>query len=694
MWCPSCAEIIKWLLLQEKGVINCVVDYATDLASIEYSPLHRSKESLLALIKKLGYSASLLQDKEKRKVSRSLYLRLTVSIFCALNIMMFSYPLYAYDLWGGSLEDARLFAWISLFISLPALFFGAWPIFRRFFTSLRVGVFGMETLVVLGITTSFGLSLHNILRGTVHVYFDSMTTIIVFVLLGKIIETKAKFSAREALLRLSRSLPRKGRKIQSDGTERFVSVKEIQCGDHLTVLAGEKVVLDGQVIKGEGACDESLITGEAIPVFKKQKSAVVSGSILKSGRVVIEVTKNEEQSTLKTIIKLIEQDLAHKTPYVRAVDSIIRWFVPAILLIAFSTALTLWAFFEATSEQAVVRAISILLISCPCAIGIAAPLAESLLMNSLAGIGVIVRNRGILPLIGKESAFVFDKTGTLTEGLFKVKDGLEGVSSDQAARLKGLAMQSNHPISTAIAQSIPGNGIAPEQAEEVPGKGIKSETKRALGSKAFMKLLQITVPLKEKNPDSNSTVFYAENQKLLAKITLSDSLKKGALTTIQALKPTKTILLSGDAKEPVESVAKKCSFSSYHYEKSPLEKREFIEELKQSGEIVCMMGDGINDAPALTAAQIGISVVSATDISIHVSDILLTTERFNVILELKKQAKKGQRIISQNLFWAFFYNSIGIVLAVTGFLLPLFAALAMVLSSLIVIFNALRLKGK
>lgn len=700
MWCPSCAEIIRLVLLQMKGIRNCVVDYATDLASVEFAPRYLSKENIFAQIGSLGYQAQALQDSQKKAVSASLYFRFAIAAFCSLNVMMFSYPLYATYFHEETEGYGALFAWLSFFASLPVLFYCALPILRRFMVSLQMGLFGMETLVVLGVGSAFGLSTYELFTGGTKVYFDSMTVIIVFMLLGKIIEARAKFSAKDSLLRLAMALPRRGRKRFSDNTQAYVPLKEIVIGDILIACTGEKIVLDGEVVEGEGACDESLMTGESIPVKKGIGDLVLGGTLLQQGWIAFRVRSSPQESALYKIIEMVQQDIGHKTVYVRSADQIVKWFVPAILLIALMTAFGCWMYGisddnKSLFETAVIRAVSILLISCPCAIGIAAPLAESHLMNSLANLGVIVRNRGSLSLIGREDIFIFDKTGTITEGRFAVLDGLSSLSRDYKSLLKGLASQSIHPISSAISQAIDEPAACLSRHEEMAGHGLKGmsgEDLYYLGSANFLRQngIEIVEPIL-KTEEVVSIAYFAHNDSQVATLILGDRIRQGAQEVIAKLSPKKTFLLSGDAQLAVETVSRICGFDAFQWGCTPFQKKELVSQLRRKGEIVCMFGDGINDAPALTEANIGISMVSAADISIQVSDILLTTDHLQVINKIHTLARKGQRIIKQNLFWAFFYNVLGIGLAAYGILSPIFAAFAMVVSSLLVLFNAKRI---
>lgn len=704
MWCPSCAELIRLVLLKEKGIRNCIVDYSTDLAVIEYTPRYLSKEKIFRLIEQLGYDPRLLQDQQQQVVNRTLYLRFIVAAFFALNLMMFAYPLYASYFHAEDERYLSLFSWLSLVGALPVLGYSAWPIWRRLYMGLKVGIWGMEMLVFIGVSAATLLSIYEMWQHTYYVYFDSMTVIIAFVLLGKIIESRAKFSAKDSLLRLTRSLPRRGRKAFPDGTTLFVPLKEIQPDDQIVILLGEKVVLDGIVEEGEGACDESLMTGESLPVPKKMGSSVLAGSFLQQGRLIIRVTSNLEESALYRIIEMVEKDIGHKSSSVRVVDQIVKWFVPVVCLLAFATAL-FCVFYgiqdrgSTVIQTALTRAISILLISCPCAIGIAVPLAESHVLNALAKLGVIVRNRGSLPYLGKETIFIFDKTGTITEGKFTVLKGLEHLSFEDQTSLKGLVCNSTHPLCVAINQSLLVLAAQFDFVEEIVGRGIRGgsgEDTYYLGSEIFFVQQGIQIPFSAKQEELTeqveTRVFFAKNREYISCFRLGDRIRSEAKEVVHQLKLERVNpwLVSGDSQLAVKSVAEKCDFGEWHAGCHPLQKREIIEELRGRKEVVTMLGDGINDAPSLTAAHVGIAVVSAADISIQVSDILLTTDRLSALLKMRQIAKKGHRIIKQNLFWAFFYNVIGIGLAIGGVLSPLFAAFAMVSSSLIVLLNAQR----
>ncbi len=672
MWCPSCAEVIRLILMQQKGVKNCVVDYCTDLASIEWVPRFISEDRILAIIEGLGYGPRRLCDDQGKSAHSLLLLRFIVAAFCALNVMMFSYPVYASYFFADSSGLADTFSRLSFAASIPALTYCGYPVYRRFWQGMKAGILGMEALISISVFSAIGLSVYELAKGSNHIYFDTATVIITFVLLGKIIESKAKFSAKESLMRLTRALPRRGRK-KGVG---FVPLKEIRAGDILVAHAGEKIVLDGIVVEGEGGADESLMTGEVVPVQKLKGESLIGGSLLKRGSVSYRVTKTLEESTLSELISLIETELKDKVPYSRAADRVAKWLVPAVLSIAVSL-----LFF------APLRALSVLVIACPCALGIAVPLVESRLMHRLSACGAVVRNRGALSLLGKETAYVFDKTGTVTEGKFRVLSGLDEIPARDRAVLKSMCLQSAHPASVAISTAIAEKPAPLDSFEDVQGNGLKASYQNedyCLGSASF---------LGEKVPECRdggviTTVFFSKGGRTLAALSLGDQIKTGMKELVQSLPAT--YLLSGDGQNTVSKVAGLCGFKGFLAEANPLSKRDFIDTLRKR-EVICFVGDGLNDAPAIAGADIGISVMSATDMSIQASDILLTTDNLSVLQTLRTLGKQARRLISQNLFWAFGYNVIGIGLAVFGLLSPIYAAFAMVLSSVIVILNAQRI---
>ncbi|MFA6916737.1 MAG: cation-translocating P-type ATPase [Parachlamydiales bacterium] len=686
LWCPSCALLIQYVLSQKKGVVLVIVDYATDMGVIEYYPRYIDLDSIVKVMTNLGYEVDLQNDQALTSASRGLKIRSAVTGFFALNVMMFAYPLYATYFDAEAKDYGMIFAWLSFWAALPVMTYGAWPIYKRFWAALRTGYFGMETLVVLGAGSATLLSTYRLLSGNMHVYFDTACVIVALVLGGKLVEAKAKFNAKKTLAGIARSQPKRGRKRFSDAKFDFVPIADIHVGDEVKTLAGEKVILDGVVVGGEATCDESLLTGESLPVAKSVGSKIIGGSIVLHGAIVWEVKATVEESLQQRILQLVQTGIGNKAVKEQRIEVILRYFIPAVLL------LTVCAFMGSGGNFE--QALSVLLIACPCALGIAVPLVESQLIQSMAERGALVRNRSSLQFLGREDVIVFDKTGTITKGYLQVQSPLGFLSAEQRIAIANIARQSTHPVAQAIARGLQNEVEVLLPVLEHAGKGMEGKWKDKvyrIGSAAYFNSLGYPLPSSLDCIPGSSPCFLFEGVSLLAQVFLADSLKPEIKQLLGQFQGIKTILLSGDNPQTVAFISKECGFDSWYAEQNPLQKRDKILELKNNNFVVGMVGDGINDAPALTAADVAISVVSATDISIQVSDILLTTEKLDVLLPIRELAKKARRLIKQNLFWTFFYNVIGIGLALSGYLSPIYSAVAMTASSIIVVLNAQRL---
>jgi Cu2+-exporting ATPase len=684
MWCHSCAEVIRLILLQMKGVISCQIDYATDVATLAINPLAIGLGEITSAISALGYAAEQLTESINSSPRRSLWLRFAIATFCALNVMMLSYPLYATYLYPEEEGVDYLLAWLSFIFSLPVLSYAAYPIYRRAINGLFVGVLRMEALVSMSVFAACWLSLYALLQGSSLIFFDSATVVITLVLFGKILENRAKFSSKKTLMLLSRFIPKKCRKIDKEGIAQSVSIKEIALGDQIAIAIGEKIPLDSEVIAGEAAVDEALVTGEPMPIYKKIGDKLLAGSTMIQGSLIATATHLGEKNLLHQILHTAKESLREKQIYSRLVDAIVPKFVAIVLIIG------IVALFCGSGIHAL---LATLMISCPCAIGIAAPMAESRLIHILAEKGIWIKNRGVISLIGKESVWVSDKTGTVTHGNFEILSGIDQLGVPEQQMLKALVQRSNHPIAIAVNKAIP---ISPEtrltDILEKPGKGMSGNFFEKLclfGSKSFLE--ENGVEVKDVEQSSYSHVyFYFDNESYL--LVLGDKIRKEAKEFFQSNSKS-SILLSGDHRQATEKVADECGFNAFFAEQKPEKKFQFIKNLQEKGEIVCMVGDGINDAMALSAADIAISFVSAPDLSQNIADIVLAKEDWHLLTILQKQSFYTQKIIRQNIFWAFFYNCLGIPLAVLGLLSPLLAAIAMTASSLMILANTQRIRS-
>ncbi len=692
LFCSACGVAITILLEKERGVLSCYVDYLTDLAAIEYLPILIGKEEIFKKIEQLGYLPKPIVSNAEKQKGRS---RFFVAGFLSMNLMMLAVPLYV-EAFGILTEGyEKVLGWLSCSLSFPLLLYCGAPLWKRCWVHLKAGLFGMEGLVFLGTFSSFFFSLLMLIEGKIFsLYFDSMGMLLFLVLFGKELEKKAKISAKEKLFCITKTLPRSARLCLEENIEKFVPLEEIQAGDKIKVRSGEKIPLDGEVLFGEGACDESLMTGESLPRIKQTKDPVIGGSLLKRGELTILVTKTVNETFLHQVIELIEAQLGQKKRRYPLVDKFSSLFVPALLLLALGAFFALLAAGEG-GEAAFARALTICLISCPCAIGLAVPMSEAFLIANLAKLKVIVRNRAALAFLGKESVYVFDKTGTVTHGDFKLKMDGKPLLIEERGIIKTLALASRHPIACALSFAITEPPLLLSEVEEIPSRGMRGIYQGGevlLGSSSFLKERGVDL-IEERGPEQIGTLLYfAMHGKCITTLILEDRLRSRMKKMLLRLKGVKTLLLSGDIEESVKKVSEKCGFESYQAALSPLEKAEVIAAFQAEGAVVAMVGDGVNDGPALSAANIGISTRGALDLAIHASDLIMTGRDLSRIPLIRMIGAQTNRIIKQNLIWAFGYNTLAVTLALFGKLTPLLAVFAMSSSSLITLLNTLRIK--
>lgn len=645
MWCHYCSKAIELLLLRQKGVIGVSVDYLTDLAVVEFDPTQTDLMRIVEFIRRIGYRASEFTVPGKEQTFRSLWLRFGITVFCALNVMMFAYPLYS----GKGLEGyAALFGYLSFGLATLLMSYSAWPIWRRLVVSCRSRLIGMETLVLLGTVSAYCLSTVQLFKGEYHhLYYDSLAMVMTFVLFGNLLEKKMKVTAKERLFHLARLMPQKVR--LETGEE--IPVKEVTIKQRLQVLTGERIAFDGKVVAGDGMVDTSALTGEITPV---RASTLQAGMVLVEGTIVYEV--EDIKGVMGRLLGTIEHHLKTRSQTTTVLDRFLMVFVPFVALLALLTG-----------------SLSVLVIACPCAIGIALPLVEGRLVALLAKQGVCVSRKEALSRLAENLQFVFDKTGTLTQG--KLRPTKEITSRT----IIGLASYSSHPISRALAN---GKGETFDRVEQHIGEGLigwREGVQYALGSKTLFMRLGIPLPAYQKD---QTVTFFAKEKQCLEVIYFEDPMREN-------LPPLKGMILSGDQEQKVAALAKRCNMVGIG-ECDPLKKRDEILKLKRP---VAMVGDGINDAAAMAVADLSIALSTGSEIAKHVADIVVTPKAFGNLPQVMQLAKKGKRVAKQNLFWAFIYNGIGLSLAALGVLTPLMAAAAMVLSSLSVVLNTFRIQS-
>jgi len=707
MWCASCGWLIEHALLTEAGITNADVLFASDLVKVRYCPQYVPPGRIPECIAGLGYRAAEYtgQTENDRSERRDLLLRIGVAAFLWLNVMTLSLVIYA-SYWESISETARhLVPAVLMLLTAPAVFYSAWPILRVAALGVRRGVLRMEALLALGILAAYLYSSAQAILGGKHYYFDTACAIITLVLLGKLLERGAKERTTQALSLLYRMMPKKAR-LLDNGSEHFVSIDALQPGSVFVVKAGERIPADGVVVQGRSHVDESVLTGESEPKEKSPGDALICGSLNTGGLLEARATRVGLDSTLTQIIRSVEAAMSSRAPIARVVDRVSRVFVPAVVLFALLSCAVSLALGVPLSE-ALMRGIAVLVIACPCALGIATPLAITSAVGAASRRGILVSDSRVLEEIGKVDVLVLDKTGTVTEGEFTVVDFYASQNEAQLLTcMAGLEVFSEHPLGHAAVRYAVSREIPMTRARNVEihqGFGLTGTCAGvpiAIGNRGLMALRQI--PL---SPDIEQRVATWETQGYTVAIIARDGVTQGAmafgdriradapaLVSAMQARGVKTILLSGDTEQATRRVAEMLGAGGFQAQVLPDGKRQYLEELKAQGSVVAMVGDGVNDAPALAAASLGIALGSGADIAMQAAPVVLMANDLARVIEVFELSKLTLRIVRQNLFWAFFYNVAGISLAISGVLNPILAAGAMVLSSLSVIWNSMRLR--
>ena len=713
LWCASCAWLIEHAVGQIKGVERCRVYFASDLVKVAYKPARVAPEALAATIRKLGYTAEPYSgdganaDSPQAKARKALLTRAVIASVFAVNAGMFQLPFYAdfFARQGLPAEAIQRLPRIEFFMSLPVLIAG-WPIFAKAWAAARRGGAIMETLIALGVTVSFAYSAWVVAHGGVHVYFDTADMLIALVLIGKHIEAGARHDASGAISLLYGLLPKKALVRAADGREALVALGKLGLGDRLVVRPGERIPSDGRVIEGASLVDESLLSGEARPIAKKVGDEVTGGTVATDAPLVVEVTRIGGETTLAQMIALVEEALAAKSPVEQWADRISRRFVPAIVALAVLTALTLLLTGHSASDT-IVRAVTVLVIACPCALGLATPLAVTSGVGVAASRGILIGNTDILQVLPRVRHLLLDKTGTLTEGRFAVRS-FTGSTADMAA-LAALEDASEHPLARALVAHTRGLGLAFLPVADFArheGQGITGTVDGQpwfIGNRALCAALTAPVPpeleaqAQDAERQAQTALFYGMSGaagSVLGLVTLGDALRPGARQAVQDLQAAGLTLevISGDAEATTQAVARAVGLAHATAQMRPTDKIARV-RAAQATQIVAMAGDGINDAPALAQANVGIAFGSGTEIARRAADITLIGDDLGRLADLFILARRTADVIRQNLFWACLYNAVCIPLAVLGVIRnPIFAAGAMLISSLSVVLNTKRLR--
>lgn len=709
MHCASCALIIENNLKKLPGVKSANVNFATQKSSVQFDCDECDDKKVIEAVKKSGYKAQPIEETEEtinqtQKIreaeinkERNLFI---LSLILTLPVIILSMVLK--DMSFQSLVIQSLLAGI-------VQFFIGFRFYRGMYYAAINKTANMDTLIAVGTSAAYFYSLATTYLIEGEVFFETSALLITFVILGKWLEARTKGKAGQAIQKLL-GLQAKTAKIIRNKKEIEIPIKEVQVNDIIIVRPGEKIPVDGQVIEGYSSVDESMISGESIPLEKKKGDYVVGGTLNKTGSFKFKATKIGKDTVLAQIIKVVEEAQSSKAPIQKFADTVSSYFVPTVVAIALITFIG-WYFLALAQFVAALMAFTaVLVIACPCALGLATPTAIMVGTGKGAENGILIKGGHALEIANKIQAVVFDKTGTITKGEPAVTDIISYVNyNKEVIKLSAsLDQLSQHPLSEAIvkkAKNLKVKLIQPKNFQAVPGYGVKGEINNNLvlvGTEKLMKKYKIEIEekfLKEKNDlekQGKTVVIVASNNKIQGLIAIADTIKNGSQEAIKKLKEMKIkiVMITGDNERTAKSIAKKVGISEVLAEVLPKDKALEIKKLQEKGLIVAMVGDGINDAPALAQADLGIAMGKGTDIAIESGDIVLIKNDLRDVPKAIKLSRQTMSKIKQNMFWALFYNSIGIPIAALGLLRAEFAGLAMAMSSVSVVVNSLMLKRK
>ncbi|MES2961629.1 MAG: heavy metal translocating P-type ATPase metal-binding domain-containing protein [Pseudomonadota bacterium] len=697
--CAACVWLIESILKKQESVVSARINLSKKTLYLRWLGDEKTGNDLAHLISEIGYKLlpfdeEILNSAEK-KYNDSILRALAVAGFGAGNIMLFSFSLWFSDIIDMGSGTRNLFQFFSSLIALPVIIYSARPFFISAFRSIKAGYPNMDLAISIAIFLACIVSLLETFRNANHVYFDSAVMLIFFLLIGRYLDLKARkkaFAIASEFAMLSASFGR----VEEDAKIRILPIKQLQEGMILIVAAGEKIAADGIVVEGESELDTALITGETMPKKITLNQEVFAGTINLISPLKIRITKSAQNSLLSEIIRLSEEVENKKNHYIRISDTLSKFYTPAVHLLAFLTFL-LWCFyFKSGWEIALMNATAVLIITCPCALALAVPIVQTIAISNFIKKGILVKSGEALEKIREINVIVFDKTGSLTIGEPKLVDILflnKAESDDQKnfylKLAASLAQKSRHPISQAISVSYHEN-LEELQTLEKQGFGLETNfwgQNLKLGRKDFcgiknnFEMAENFLTCFMKFGEDEMVFLFEDAPKNDAKIVIEKLQKMGK----------KIILLSGDNQKTVENIAQKMAISEFYFEQTPISKVNFLEKLKAENQKFIMIGDGLNDAPALALADVSISFSKASDISQNIADIIIQGQKLMPIILVINSAKKTISLMKQNLLIALIYNLIAVPYAIMGHVVPLTAAIAMSSSSLLVLFNSLRM---
>ena len=721
MTCASCASSSESIVKHQEGVINASVNFATGNLTVEYLPNMTDASKLQKAVQSIGYDLLIEEENKQQETLETIHAekfqKLKTKTVWAITL---SLPVVVIAMFFMDIPYANQIMWA---FSTPVVLWLGRDFFINAWKQTKHRSANMDTLVALSTGIAYLFSVFNMLfadfwhqRGLhAHVYFEAAAVIVAFILLGKLLEEKAKGNTSSAIKKLMGLQPKTVIVIQTDGTEKQTAIEDVNAGDVILVKPGEKIAVDGMVTSGSSYVDESMLSGEPVPVLKKGNEKVFAGTINQKGSFQFKAVKVGKETMLAHIIKMVQDAQGSKAPVQKLVDKIAGIFVPVVIGIAI-LAFILWFVLGGDNGivQGLLAAVTVLVIACPCALGLATPTAIMVGVGKGAEKGILIKDAESLELAKKVDAIILDKTGTITEGRPEVT-GVQWLNNDDASKdiLLSIEKQSEHPLAEAVVKHLDGAAIITlTQFDSITGKGAKADHNNEtyfVGNKKLLAENNITIAeqlqkqANEWGKQSKTVIWFADSKQALSVLAISDKIKE---TSVEAIRQMQEMgidlyMLTGDNEATAKAIAEQTGIKHYKAEVLPQHKADFVKELQSKGKVVAMVGDGINDSTALATADVSIAMGKGSDIAMDVAKMTIISSDLTKIPQAIKLSKQTVATIKQNLFWAFIYNLIGIPIAagilypINGFLLnPMIAGAAMALSSVSVVTNSLRLKWK
>ncbi|GBF10898.1 cation-translocating P-type ATPase [Tepidibacillus sp. HK-1] len=710
MTCAACSSRIEKGLNKIPGVYSATVNLALERAVVEYNAEEVDVDDFIKKVRDLGYDGKVHEDEvdQQSAKDKELSKKRTKLIISSLLSLPLLWSMLGHFGVMYLVPEIIMNPWFQLLLATPVQFYIGYQFYHGAYSALKNGSANMDVLVALGTSAAYFYSIYGIIIGTHQLYFETSAVLITLVLFGKYLEALAKGRTSDAIKKLM-SLQAKTAMVERNGEPIEVPIKEVVKGDIIIVRPGEKIPVDGEIIEGYSSVDESMITGESIPVDKKVGDIVIGATINKHGSFKFKATKVGKDTALAQIIKAVEQANSTKAPIQRMADVISGIFVPIVVAIAILTFLGYYFWLDPNNfEHALVNAIAVLVIACPCALGLATPTSIMVGTGKAAEHGILFKGGEHLENTKKINAIVLDKTGTITKGEPELTDYIAIDASEQELLQYAGSIEktSEHPIGKAIAKGVEEKGIDLLQVKDfeiLPGKGLKAKVNDTMVYVGTRKLVReigldpaaIEEKMAQLEAQGKTVVLVATPDKLLGILAVADTVKADSKEAIAKLKEMgiKVVMITGDNQRTAKSIAQEVGVDEVRAEVMPEDKAKEVESLKTQGYTVAMVGDGINDAPALATADVGMAIGTGTDIAIEAADVTLIGGSLKGVADAIYISKQTLKNIKQNLFASLFYNSISIPVAMAGLLAPWIAGAAMAMSSVSVVLNSLRLKN-